>query len=65
MCTRGISYYINIFAKFLPENRLLTENSIIELFKNSIDHLTIHFIFMWFKLTFWEQKIITYLIKKN
>ena len=64
MCTRGIPYYINIFAKFLPENIVLTENNIISLFKNSIDHLAIHFIFIWAKLTFQEQKIITSIIEK-
>ena len=64
MCTRGIPYYINIFAKFLPENIVLTENNIISLFKNSIDYLAIHFIFMWAKLTFQEQKIITAIIEK-
>ena len=57
-CTRGIPYYINIFAKILPENITLTENNIIELFKDSIDYLAVHFIFMWSKLTFQEQKII-------
>ena len=53
-CTRGIPYYINIFA--------LTENNIIELFKDSIDYLAVHFIFMWSKLTFQEQKIIISLL---
>ena len=64
MCTRGIPYYINIFAKFLPENIVLTENNIISLFKNSIDYLAIHFIFIWAKLTFQEQRIITSIIEK-
>lgn len=61
-CTRGIPYYINIFAKILPENIILTENNIIELFKDSIDYLAVHFIFMWSKLTFQEQKIIISLL---
>ena len=61
-CTRGIPYYINIFAKILPENITLTENNIIELFKDSIDYLAVHFIFMWSKLTFQEQKIIISLL---
>lgn len=61
-CTRGIPYYINIFAKILPENITLTENNIIELFKDSIDYLAVHFIFMWSKLTFQEQKIIISLV---
>ena len=61
-CTRGIPYYINIFAKILPENITLTENNIIELFKDSIDFLAVHFIFMWSKLTFQEQKIIISLL---
>lgn len=61
-CTRGIPYYINIFAKILPENIILTENNIIELFKDSIDYLAVHFIFMWSKLTFQEQKIIISLV---
>jgi uncharacterized protein len=61
-CTRGIPYYINIFAKFLPENITLTENNIIELFKDSIDYLAVHFIYMWSKLTFQEQKIIISLL---
>ena len=63
-CTRGIPYYINIFAKILPENITLTENNIIELFKDSIDYLAVHFIFMWSKLTFQEQKIIISLLGK-
>ena len=62
ICTRGIPYYINIFAKFLPENITLTENNIIELFKDSIDYLAVHFIYMWSKLTFQEQKIIISLL---
>ena len=61
-CTRGIPYYINIFAKILPENITLTENNIIELFKDSIDFLAVPFIFMWSKLTFQEQKIIISLL---
>ena len=61
-CTRGIPYYINIFLKILPENIALTENNIIELFKDSIDYLAVHFIFMWSKLTFQEQKIIISLL---
>ena len=61
-CTRGIPYYINIFAKILPENITLTENNIIELFKDSIDYLAVHFIFLWSKLTFQEQKIIISLV---
>lgn len=63
-CTRGIPYYINIFAKILPENITLTEHNIIELFKDSIDYLAVHFIFMWSKLTFQEQKIIISLLGK-
>lgn len=61
-CTRGIPYYINIFVKILPENIILTENNIIVLFKDSIDYLAVHFIFMWSKLTFQEQKIIISLL---
>ena len=61
-CTRGIPYYINIFAKILPENITLTENNIIVLFKDSIDYLAVYFIFMWSKLTFQEQKIIISLL---
>jgi len=61
-CTRGIPYYINIFAKILPENITLTEPDIIGLFKDSIDYLAVHFIFMWSKLTFQEQKIIISLL---
>ena len=61
-CTRGIPYYINIFAKILPGNIILTENNIIALFKDSIDYLAVHFIFMWSKLTFQEQKIIISLV---
>ena len=55
MCTREycITY---IFLKILPENIALTENNIIELFKNPIDYLALHFVFMWSKLTFQEQK---------
>ena len=62
-CTRGIPYYINIFAKILPENITLTENNIIGLFKDSIDYLAVHLIFMWSKLTFQEQKIIISLLE--
>jgi len=62
-CTRGIPYYINIFAKYLPENITLTENNIIELFRDSINYLAIHFVYMWSKLTFQEQKIIISLLE--
>ena len=61
-CTRGIPYYINIFAKILPENITLTEDNISELFKDSVDYLAVHFVFMWSKLTFQEQKIIISLL---
>ncbi|MBR5503064.1 MAG: ATP-binding protein [Methanobrevibacter sp.] len=61
-CTRGIPYYINIFAKVLPQNIRLSENNIIDLFKESIDYLAIHFVYMWSKLTFQEQKIIVSLL---
>ena len=61
-CTRGIPYYINIFAKILPENITLTENNISVLFKDSIDYLAVHFVFMLSKLTFQEQKIIISLL---
>lgn len=52
----------NWFAKILPENITLTENNIIELFKDSIEYLAVHFVFMWSKLTFQEQKIIISLL---
>ena len=48
--------------KILPENITLTENNIIELFKDSIEYLAVNFVFMWSKLTFQEQKIIISLL---
>ena len=61
-CTSGIPYYINIFARQLPVNRELDENSIIDAFDNNISFIASHLINEWNRLTSKEKDIIIALI---
>ena len=63
-CTKGIPTYINLFAKLLPQNHLINEEELKEEFKKDLPFLAIHFINIWSKLTFKEQKIIISLLDK-
>ena len=61
-CTSGIPYYINIFARQLPVNQELDENSVIDAFDNSISFIAGHLINEWNRLTAKEKDIIIALI---
>lgn len=61
-CTKGVPFYINIFAKLLPVNEKMNEEKIIKYFKKSLPILGTHLINQWGKLTYQEQRIITSLI---
>ena len=61
-CTKGIPFYINIFANLLPKNTLLTEKTIKENFNKHLPLLAMHFTGLWFRLNLQEQKILTTLI---
>ena len=61
-CTKGIPFYINTFAKLLPENVELDEDKIINFFKKSLPLLATHFTITWGRLTLNEQKIIVSLL---
>lgn len=63
-CTRGIPYYINTFAKCLPQDVILDNDNLIDEFKKALPFLTIHYMNLWYNLTVQEQKIITTLIEK-
>lgn len=63
-CTKGIPFYINTFAKLLPLNIELNQNSVKEYFKKVLPLLGTHLINQWGRLTLQEQKIITSLINK-
>lgn len=61
-CTSGIPYYINIFARQLPVNHELDENSVIDAFDNNISFIVSHLINEWNRLTTKEKDIIIALI---
>lgn len=61
-CTKGIPFYINTFARLLPENEELDKNKIINIFKKSLPLLASHFTITWGRLTLKEQKIIVSLL---
>ena len=61
-CTKGVPFYINIFAKLLPVNEKMNEEKIIKYFKKSLPILGTHLINQWGKLTYQEQRLITSLI---
>jgi AAA+ ATPase superfamily predicted ATPase len=60
--TSGIPYYINIFARQLPVNRELDENSIIDAFDNNLSFIAGHLVNEWNRLTTKEKDIIIALI---
>lgn len=62
-CSLGLPFYINTFAKLLPKDELLTEESIKEEFQNVLPYLSIHLINSWARLTLQEQKIIVCLLE--
>ena len=57
-CTKGIPFYINTFARLLPEDEKLDKNKIIKIFKKSLPLLASHFSITRGRLTLKEQKII-------
>lgn len=57
-CTSGIPSYINIFAKILPNDVLLTEDVIKKEFNEGISIISSHLINIWTKLSYREQSII-------
>lgn len=62
MCSRGIPYYINTFAKLISRDKVLDENTVIFEFKKTLRFLAIHLINQWDQLTFQEQNIIVQLL---
>lgn len=63
-CTRGVPFYINIFARFLPKNVLLDEEDIKKEFKQILPFLALHFIQLWAGLNKTQQEILVSLIDK-
>lgn len=61
-CTSGNPSYINIFARFLPYNQVLTEEDVINSFDNNLIFIAGHFISKWSRLTTKEKDIIIALI---
>ena len=61
-CTSGIPYYINTFARQLPENVELDEYKVIDAFDNSIHIIAGYLINEWNRLTTKEKDIIIALI---
>ena len=61
-CTSGIPYYINTFARQLPENVELDEYKVIDAFDNSIHIIAGYLINEWNTLTTKEKDIIIALI---
>ena len=49
-CTKGISYYINTFARLLHPNEELNDEKIISEFRKSLHYLLIHLTNEWYKL---------------
>lgn len=64
MCTKGIPYYVNTFAKLLQKNIPLNEDKVREEFRRTLTMLVVHIINEWSRLTLQEQNIITKLIDK-
>ena len=63
-CTKGIPFYINTFAKLLPEDEELDKEKIVTIFKKSLPLLASHFTITWGRLNLKEQKIIVSLLDK-
>ena len=61
-CTSGNPSYINIFARFLPLNKVLTEQEVISSFDNNLIFIASHLISKWNRLTTKEKDIIVALI---
>lgn len=62
--TKGIPYYINIFAKLLPRNIELTSQDVVDNFKKALPLLVSHSSNIWYGLTLQEKKIIGTLADK-
>ena len=63
-CTKGIPFYINMFANSLPNEVELDNQLVKKYFKRVLPILGVHLINQWGRLTLQEQKIITALIEK-
>ncbi|MDR3063273.1 MAG: ATP-binding protein [Methanobrevibacter sp.] len=63
-CTKGIPYYINIFANLLEKNKKLNKESITKEFKRNLTMLADHLKLQWAVLNHSEQKILTILLDK-
>ncbi len=61
-CTSGIPSYINIFARQLPANLELDEDTVINAFDDNISLIVTHLINEWNRLTLKEKDIIIALI---
>ena len=63
-CTKGVPYYINIFAKLLPRNIELTSQDVVDNFKKALPLLVSNSSNIWYGLTLQEKKIISTLADK-
>lgn len=61
-CTSGNPSYINIFARFLPLNHVLSEEEVITAFDNNLIFIASPLISKWSRLTTKEKDIIIALI---
>lgn len=61
-CTKGVPFYINIFARLISPDKLLTGEIVKKEFYEAISFLSAHLKNLWFKLSYSEQKIIIQLL---
>jgi len=61
-CTKGIPFYVNIFANLLEKNTILNENKVKKEFEICLPILADHLKQKWAELTLNEQKILVTII---
>ena len=61
-CTNGLPYYVNTFAKLLPQNVPLDGDKVKKEFLRTLDMSAVHLISQWSRLNLEEQNILTTLI---
>ena len=62
--TSGIPYYINIFARQLPVNQILTADDISDAFENNLYIIANYWINKWYVLTIREKEIMLALLNQ-
>lgn len=63
-CTNGTPFYVNTFAKLLPQNVHLDDEKVKREFLRTLDMIAVHLINQWSRLNLEEQNILTALIDK-